>query len=788
METHSDLHRELGFWDALTIGAGTMIGAGIFLLAGKALAQAGPAAIFSYIGAGIVCIITAASAAELATGMPTSGGDYFFVSRSLGPAFGAISGVGIWLSLTFAIAFYLFGLGEFLHQLIGALPPLAGSLIGGVLLLLLNVVGAKESGRTQVVVVLLLLAVLTGFSLLGVFNIEWNNFTPFLPYGSDPIFPTMSLVFISFLGFVKIAAVAEEIKEPSRNLPRALIGSVALVTALYVLIVLVVAGIFPQNVIATVPDPLTRAAREMMGPVGATIILFAGLLATLSSANASIMASSRINLAMARDRMIPNWLAAIHDKFLTPYRAIVVTGILALSFLAIDSLEELAEIAGVLQLYSYGALNIGCIVLRASSPDWYKPTYRTPGYPFAQLFAAVACIGIIISAGPIAQAMVVGLILLSLGWYVVWGRSRVDIVHAMPVLRDKLAQFGPRAFFMPAPRYGPDAEELYIPPERPLDPTLPRRVTVALANPQHESALLHLGQYIATGAEQGGEVFGIHFERVPLSLPLSIARDRFHRHKSAERTIQRVMADAVREQAQEGVTRPLQATEVVAVTDVAHDVFAGILGETHQRHADLLLMGWQGELSVAQIYNSPVQSIMSDLHADLAVLKSRDLTTIRRILLPWGGGAHARLGLEIAARIADATGAVIEVLRVVKANVDEVREARTLRETVARITRNYPDVEFLVRQDDNVIDGIQAQIQAQNYDLLIIGASRESTLRRVLFGSIPDIVADNANCSVLMVRRYQPEHWTTTVGDRVKTLRESAGLTTSPEARDERVG
>ena len=104
MDDTGRLQRDLGFWSALTIGAGTMIGAGIFLLAGRAIEAAGPGAALSYIVAGVVCILTAASAAELATGMPTSGGDYYFVSRSLGAALGAISGVGIWLSLTVAIA------------------------------------------------------------------------------------------------------------------------------------------------------------------------------------------------------------------------------------------------------------------------------------------------------------------------------------------------------------------------------------------------------------------------------------------------------------------------------------------------------------------------------------------------------------------------------------------------------------------------------------------------------------------------------------------------------------
>ncbi|MEM9665023.1 MAG: APC family permease [Bacteroidota bacterium] len=313
MSEQNGLLRQLGFWDALTIGVGTMIGAGIFLLSGVAVSVTGPAAIFSYLAAGLICVITAASTAELATGMPTSGGDYYFVSRALGPLFGAISGIGIWLSLTFAIAFYLFGLGEYLAQFT-PVTPFWGALGGGLLLVALNIIGAKESGRLQVAIVLILLVILGGFSGLATFSVERQNFTPFFPFGTSPLASTTALVFVSFLGFVKIAAVAEEIKDPAKNLPRTLIGSVVLVTLLYVIIVLIIAGLFPQETIGAVRDPLTAAARSLLGPFGAGVIIFAGLLATLSSANASIFAASRINLAMARDRMVPNWLAAIHPQ------------------------------------------------------------------------------------------------------------------------------------------------------------------------------------------------------------------------------------------------------------------------------------------------------------------------------------------------------------------------------------------------------------------------------------------------------------------------------------------
>lgn len=781
MKSQDGLLRQLGFWDALTIGVGTMIGAGIFLLSGVAVALTGPAAIFSYLGAGLVCIITAASAAELATGMPTSGGDYYFVSRALGPALGAISGVGIWLSLTFAISFYLFGLGEYLAQF---LPVTAfwGAFIGGVLLIGLNVFGAKESGRTQVAVVLTLLVILGAFSLLGVLNMEAANFTPFFPFGTSTIASTTALVFVSFLGFVKIAAVAEEIQDPSKNLPRTLIGSVVLATLLYVIIVLVIAGIFSQSTIGEVRDPLTQAARALMGGVGGVVIIFAGLLATLSSANASIMAASRINLAMARDRMVPNWLSAIHPNRLTPYRAILLTGVLALGFLLIESLETLAKTASVLQLYSYAALNVGCVFLRAANPDWYRPSYRTPGYPFVHLLAAAACLGIILYSGLFAQVALVALILVSLTWYAVWGRNRVEIEHAWSHFRTNYAAAGWRVFFRPATRYAAEAE-VVAPVRQIIETRNARQVLVALANPSHGADLLRLGRYIATGDAEGGTVQGLHLVEVPLQTPLTVARDQFAEERpSIERTMARLVQEARKTSTGDGDRAvPLEETTIEGITDVAHDAFGGLVAETPRRGADLLLMGWRGGFTVRRANESPVKRVIMDTEADLAVLKDRGLTDLRSILVPWGGGRHAHLGLEIAVRIARATGAAIHLQRIVRPDVDTAQERPNLVKDVSYIVEDYNPVLYHVDRAERVSDGILSRLDAGTYDLVIIGASHEWSIRQAVFGTIPDIVADRAYCSVLMVRRYLPDHWSVKAEDSFKRLKEAVGLTTSPE-------
>lgn len=781
----SDLRRELGFWDALTIGAGTMIGAGIFLLAGIALEMSGPAAIFAYLVSGIVCMITASSAAELATGMPTSGGDYFFVSRSLGPAFGAISGVGIWLSLTFAIAFYLYGLGEYLSQFL-PLTAFWGAAIGGVLLVILNIVGAKESGRTQVIVVLTLFAILGAFSVLGVFQINPENFTPFMPFGIDSISATTALVFVSFLGFVKIAAVAEEIKEPSKNLPRALIGSVAIVTVLYMVILVVIAGMFTQETIIDVRDPLTTAARTILGSPGAIAIIFAGLLATLSSANASILASSRINLAMARDRMVPNWLSAIHDKLLTPYRAILLTGILALAFLFLESLEDLAKIASVLQLYSYAALNVGCVILRAANPDWYKPTYRTPGTPWLQIIAAIGCLTIIIYSGTFAQIAVVILIVASLGWYAIWGRSRVDFDHAVPQFKEKWNEHGMGVFWLPTERHVDESEE-WVPSVRPLSSTSPRNVVAALANPETEGDLLKMGQLIATGTEEGGTVTGLGMVRVPLQTPIETIRRKLSEKTTVRESIEKIAEESRGEKETNGekAEKMLAKTKFESVSEAAYDIFQGLINETEERRADLMLMGWQGGFSVGRIYNTPVQRVLKNLRADLAILKDRGLKDIDSILLPWGGGLHAWLGLEIGIRIARFLDAELKVLRLVKAGVDEEDERKEMIKSISELTNGFDRVNIEIRESEDVSSGILAELDVNDHDLVIIGASHEWKIRNVLFGTIPDVIADRAPCSVLMVRRFVTEDWKMKASEGIKRVKEQLGLSTSADTSGE---
>jgi nucleotide-binding universal stress UspA family protein len=307
-------------------------------------------------------------------------------------------------------------------------------------------------------------------------------------------------------------------------------------------------------------------------------------------------------------------------------------------------------------------------------------------------------------------------------------------------------------------------------------------VLVALANPAHGSHLLRVGRYVATGEEAGGDVLGLHLVSVPYQTPLSVARDQFAEERPAiEETLQHLVGKARRDsRARGGAATPLAETAVRAETDVAHDVFEGLVEEVPAHGADLLLMGWRGGFSRTRS-ETPVKRVIMDTEADLAVLRDRGVEQIKSILVPWGGGAHARLGLELAVRIARATGAAVHLQRIVRTDVDTAQERAALVRDVATIVGDYNPVLYHVDRAEGVVEGIEGRLAAETYDLVIIGASHEWSIRTAVFGTIPDVIADRAYCSVLMVRRYRPEGWATRTAERWKRLKESVGLTTSPE-------
>lgn len=430
-----ELERTLGLPRALAIGTGTMVGAGIFVFPGLAAGQAGPAAVLSFAIGAVIALLVALPTSELATAMPQSGGGYSFVMQGLGPLLGCMVGIGQWLGLVFASAFYLMGFAYYLTDLLevlglsGGIPAIPIAFVTALILTGISVTGTENTGELQNWIVGILLVILLGFlghGMLDTLGLLGEVRLPdtFLPYGTSPVFTTAALIFTSYLGFAQIATVAGEVKQPARTLPRAMVGSVLLVGLLYVLTIFVSTAMIESSQLAELGETaIIEVAREVAGDLGAMAILAGGLLATLSSANASILSSSRSIYALGRDELVPSVVQRINRTYFTPHVALLLAGGPIAGLVLFGQVEVLAEVASLLHLFMYGLMCLVLLVLQRRSPDWYKPDFECPWVPVIPLVGGLSSFGIIVFMQPLSILLGGAVLAGAALWYVLYTRS-----------------------------------------------------------------------------------------------------------------------------------------------------------------------------------------------------------------------------------------------------------------------------------------------------------------------------------------------------------------------------
>ncbi len=253
------LKKELGFLDIFSISAGAMISSGIFILPGIAFARTGPSVFVSYLLAGLLAATGLLSIAELSTAMPKAGGDYFFIARSLGPLGGTISGLLSWFALSLKSAFAIFGISEILNVLAGIPLPISAPVIT-IFFVILNIAGVDIASRFEVLIVISLMLIMSIFIVFGLPRVEVSNFSSFTINGINGIASTAGFVFISYGGLVSIASVAEEVRNPGKNIPLALLSSLILVVLLYCAMLFVTVGVLDGDTLSGSLTPIADAA------------------------------------------------------------------------------------------------------------------------------------------------------------------------------------------------------------------------------------------------------------------------------------------------------------------------------------------------------------------------------------------------------------------------------------------------------------------------------------------------------------------------------------------------
>ena len=431
------LKKELGLFDVFAVSTGAMFSSGFFLLPGLAAQYTGPSVILAYFLAGLLIMPSMFSVAEISTALPRSGGAYFFLDRSLGPMMGTIGGIGTYIALLLKTAFALVGIGAY-GAIFWDIPIKETAVTFTIVFAILNIFGARKSSGIQKIFVIGLLVVLGAFITDGFWNIfagnhhsiefDKDNYNPFFTGGLDGLVFTTGFVFVSYLGLTQIASVAEEIKNPERNIPLGMALSLLVTGLIYVLGVFVMVTVIGNEALSEDLAPAATAVEQLFSwlppKTGLYIIVIAALFAFASTGNAGMLATSRYPLAMGRDKLFSEKFSKI-SRWGTPVPAILLTAGLIVFFIIVLTEEGIVKLASTFQLFIFMTINFSVIVFRNSKIASYDPGYHSPLYPWMQIFGIISSLALMFYMGWGALAFTLITIILAYLWYMFFVRSKV---------------------------------------------------------------------------------------------------------------------------------------------------------------------------------------------------------------------------------------------------------------------------------------------------------------------------------------------------------------------------
>jgi APA family basic amino acid/polyamine antiporter len=384
------LKRTLNLLDATSVGIGAIIGAGIFVVLGIAIGYAGPSIIISIIIAGIVASFTAFSFAELGSAIPKEGGAYEFAFELISPLAGFVVGC-LWLfAQIVAGAAISLGFASYFVAIFPILSLKTVAVIAALALTGLNLIGIKQSTTVNNILVIIKIAILCLFIGFGMFQIHPQNFSQFSPNGLFGILQGAGFIFFAYLGFGRIAALGEEVKNPERNLPLSVLIALTVSVIIYVLTGFTATGLQDYRILAQSGSPIAEAAKATGNFTIVAAVSFGALIATVSVLLTNLIGLSRVAFAMARNGQLPKSVAKVSSRFGTPYISILAMGaLLTILAFALD-LKQTVAITSFAILSTHLIVNLSAVRLRKKIPN--STTFRIPFYPLIPLLGLFSCI------------------------------------------------------------------------------------------------------------------------------------------------------------------------------------------------------------------------------------------------------------------------------------------------------------------------------------------------------------------------------------------------------------
>jgi APA family basic amino acid/polyamine antiporter len=409
---HGELARSIGLFQLTLFGVGATIGTGIFIVLTQAVPVAGPAVVWSFVIAGAVAGFTAICYAELASAVPVSGSSYSYAYATLGEGVAMIVAACLLLEYGVSAAAVAVGWSQYLNELFDNLfgftiptalaqAPEQGGIINVpaviliVLCTLLLLRGASESAKVNAAMVIIKISVLVLFIAVGLQGWESNNLSNFSPFGLDGITSAAGIIFFSFIGLDAVSTAGEEVKNPRRTMPLAIIFALLVVTALYVAVTIVAVAAQPFGAFEGQDAGLSAILEHVTGSTWPATILAAGAVISIFSVTLVVLyGQSRILFAMARDGMIPAYFHRLNPRTLTPVRATMVVAAVVSLLAGLVPINFLAEMTSIGTLTAFLIVSIGVIVLRRRAPDLPRG-FKVPLYPLTPILSIAGCIWII---------------------------------------------------------------------------------------------------------------------------------------------------------------------------------------------------------------------------------------------------------------------------------------------------------------------------------------------------------------------------------------------------------
>ena len=717
------LQRTLSLPGAIAVSIGGML-SGIFVLPGLAVGITGSSVWLAFLVAALCILPAVLSKSELATSMPKSGGTYVYIERAFGPLFGTISGLGLWLSLLLKSAFSLVGLSAYLYVLIEVDSSLTKSiaLFSLLLILLLNIFGVKKVEKTQLLIVSISVLSLVGLIFFGFGSFDSALTEPVFSKESSGFISAVAFLYISYAGVTKVAAVAGEIKNPEVNLPKTMLISLFLITVVYVLVAIVLVGNVEASLLVNDIKPIYTLSQTLGGDAFGYAAGIVGVLTLLSMANSGVLASSRFPFAMARDKMLPDFLGSVSAKFMTPVYSIIVTAfIIGLAIIYLD-VEKIAKLASAFKVLMFISVNLAVIVLRETNAQWYNPSYKSPFYPYVQVFGVISGVVLLAYLGLLPLLSVLGVFVFGFITFLFYGRKT-----------NRKGVFSSYGIFSFLFRSGKGSVEEYKTDVSSGEENVVNKnaeiVVPLLGDETSPETLVE----IASSIKEGVKLNAINLIEAPNQTFLEAVNTHSPRSESIKRRILNI--------------KPLNKTSLTYETVSTHNVSNSIENITGQRKCKWLVMGWEGRARSGILIGNPIGWLLRNVNSSFALYKDNGVRSFEKVVLALRPGRQNKAFIEVAENICAFYGAELTLLNIVPLGAPRDSINKISDSSSKLISKTKCNSSLLVLESDNPLETITEQ--SANFDLLILGTPEKDNWLNVLFGGGRDKFVHNSVCSVL---------------------------------------